>query len=500
LHSAQNGAMNGTQSPSSIDLLAAVNVRLDLLGLPKVQAVEAGQAAADALIAPLLKRQRELSRRLADRLAPSTSASRPSSTTTSTASSQPLACRGERSCWTCPAWPAPCPCPVDADDYSSRTDHELPPRQWRAAQPGATTGAPRPASSTSPRAACRSRRQESRAARGLRRSCSTGPSPRPPRPTGTADHLRTRTSPAACFVSLHLRPLVIVGVPGPHPRDAGWRRGSSCPARMVANLDFVEGIFGNAGDPYLPENDAALDPTDVDGAHRLRHPRPAPDHRHQEVARPPAPRRRHGAPGARRHVLERPGRGLQRGQGLQGLRPRRARRHGDDHRRQLLRLLQEGGQDANLHVRQSLWWPRRSTPAVPWSSRAGTRARSSVNTYAADAPPSPTSSPRPVSASRLQPGGSRVHGGSRTSSSCRPARASPCTTARSRHLGTRRNAHPVPWGHVTYLRPQRLPGRTDRRCAGTRCSGPSSARPRRPRCATNRRPSPAAASPRSPSR
>ncbi len=31
------------------------------------------------------------------------------------------------------------------------------------------------------------------------------------------------------------------------------------PASLVSNLDFVEGIFGNAGDPYLPENDAALD-------------------------------------------------------------------------------------------------------------------------------------------------------------------------------------------------------------------------------------------------
>ena len=29
---------------------------------------------------------------------------------------------------------------------------------------------------------------------------------------------------------------------------------------LVANLDFVEGIFGNGGDPYLPENDASLAP------------------------------------------------------------------------------------------------------------------------------------------------------------------------------------------------------------------------------------------------
>ena len=31
------------------------------------------------------------------------------------------------------------------------------------------------------------------------------------------------------------------------------------PGSLVSNLDFVEGIFGNGGDPYLPENDAALD-------------------------------------------------------------------------------------------------------------------------------------------------------------------------------------------------------------------------------------------------
>ena len=31
------------------------------------------------------------------------------------------------------------------------------------------------------------------------------------------------------------------------------------PGTLVSNLDFVESIFGNGGDPYLPENDAALD-------------------------------------------------------------------------------------------------------------------------------------------------------------------------------------------------------------------------------------------------
>ncbi len=32
------------------------------------------------------------------------------------------------------------------------------------------------------------------------------------------------------------------------------------PGGLVANLDFVESIFGNGGDPYLPENDASLAP------------------------------------------------------------------------------------------------------------------------------------------------------------------------------------------------------------------------------------------------
>src|SRR5271167_4471277 len=32
------------------------------------------------------------------------------------------------------------------------------------------------------------------------------------------------------------------------------------PGSLVSNLDFVESIFGNAGNPFLPENDAGLDP------------------------------------------------------------------------------------------------------------------------------------------------------------------------------------------------------------------------------------------------
>ncbi len=60
-----------------------------------------------------------------------------------------------------------------------------------------------------------------------------------------------------CWVSLLLRPLVCPAA-GQDPEKTMEIR-FFAPASLVSNLDFVESIFGNAGDPYLPENDAALD-------------------------------------------------------------------------------------------------------------------------------------------------------------------------------------------------------------------------------------------------
>jgi len=60
------------------------------------------------------------------------------------------------------------------------------------------------------------------------------------------------------WVSLLLRPLVCPGVSGILPEKSTEVRFIS-PASLMANLDFVESIFGNAGDPFLPENDSALD-------------------------------------------------------------------------------------------------------------------------------------------------------------------------------------------------------------------------------------------------
>lgn len=66
--------------------------------------------------------------------------------------------------------------------------------------------------------------------------------------------------PARSFVSLYLRPIVCPEVPGVSPHKSLEIR-FFAPGALVSNLDFVESIFGNAGDPLLPRNDAALDIT-----------------------------------------------------------------------------------------------------------------------------------------------------------------------------------------------------------------------------------------------
>ena len=63
---------------------------------------------------------------------------------------------------------------------------------------------------------------------------------------------------AAVWVSLLVRPTVSPEVAGVAPAKSMELR-FFAPGGLVANLDFIESIFGNAGDPALPENDAALD-------------------------------------------------------------------------------------------------------------------------------------------------------------------------------------------------------------------------------------------------
>lgn len=68
----------------------------------------------------------------------------------------------------------------------------------------------------------------------------------------------TSPTPAKVFVSLLLRPVIAPEVPGVSPEKSMEVR-FFAPGNLVSNLDFVESIFGNAGDPYLPDNDARLD-------------------------------------------------------------------------------------------------------------------------------------------------------------------------------------------------------------------------------------------------
>ena len=65
-------------------------------------------------------------------------------------------------------------------------------------------------------------------------------------------------NPASAFVSLLIRPVLCPEVDGFCDEQSMEIR-FFAPGALVSNLDFVESIFGNAGDPFLPVNDAALD-------------------------------------------------------------------------------------------------------------------------------------------------------------------------------------------------------------------------------------------------
>jgi len=69
---------------------------------------------------------------------------------------------------------------------------------------------------------------------------------------------QSEVKPVQAFFSLLLRPIVCPEVPGVDVQKTMEVRFFS-PGCLVSNLDFVESIFGNAGDPHLPENDAGLD-------------------------------------------------------------------------------------------------------------------------------------------------------------------------------------------------------------------------------------------------
>jgi hypothetical protein len=80
----------------------------------------------------------------------------------------------------------------------------------------------------------------------------------PPRELMVLPLTANQPRPAECFVSLLLRPVVCPEVPG-FTSEKSMEIRFFTPGSLVSNLDFVESIFGNAGDPYLPDYDAGLD-------------------------------------------------------------------------------------------------------------------------------------------------------------------------------------------------------------------------------------------------
>ena len=80
---------------------------------------------------------------------------------------------------------------------------------------------------------------------------------RPPDDLMTLPFTADQQEQVRLFVTLLLRPLVCPETEADSAKTMETR--FLAPASLVSNLDFVEGIFGNGGDPYLPENDAALD-------------------------------------------------------------------------------------------------------------------------------------------------------------------------------------------------------------------------------------------------
>lgn len=240
------------------DINAAINLRLALLEQPRAE----GADGEIGLVEPLLARQRELSRRLAVRLCPADqriqeflddyladAVVQPRLPTATLTCDQPGLARGMS-------------LPADGDEFHSPllSSYRLAngvlhnPANDRRTTAGvfhiAEGGLPIPDDKIIVR--------KDVYAQLLELAFQA------PHADMVLPYTANQAEPAACFVSLYMRPLVVPEVPGRGPAKTMETR-FIVPGGLVCNLDFVEGIFGNAGDPLLPENDAALDPTHWSG-------------------------------------------------------------------------------------------------------------------------------------------------------------------------------------------------------------------------------------------
>ena len=245
----------GRRSADAATINSAIALRLELLGMPAPTGV--GDPRTDRLMSPILARQREMTRRLSGRLCAADrriqafldsyldgAAARPRLPAATFVLDQPGLARALS-------------LPLDATSFTSPYVESYRvlqgvlhnPRNDRRTTAGvfhiAEGGLPIPDDKKAvPRDVF---------ARVLAAALDA------PADLLTLPWTSTRPDPARCFVSLLLRPVVVPEVPGVTGERSMEIR-FIAPGGLVSNLDFVEGIFGNGGDPYLPENDASLAP------------------------------------------------------------------------------------------------------------------------------------------------------------------------------------------------------------------------------------------------
>ena len=234
---------------------SAIALRLELLGLPVPAPVK--QSEADRLMSPILARQRELSRRLAHR--PCAADQRIQTFLDSYLEGAAVTPRLPRSTFVLdqPGLARTLSLPEDATSFTSDYVESYRvlggvlhnPRNDRRTTAGvfhvAEGGLPIPDDKIAvPRDVF---------ARLLAHAVEA------PEDLLTLPWASRQEDPARCFVSLLLRPVVVPEVPG-FSAERSMEIRFIAPGGLVSNLDFVEGIFGNGGDPYLPENDSSLAP------------------------------------------------------------------------------------------------------------------------------------------------------------------------------------------------------------------------------------------------
>lgn len=233
---------------------AAINLRLALLGQPLV---DPEGFDADTTVAPLLARQRELSRRLDDQLSPVDQRIQDFLDSFLDGAAAQVRLPRQTFVLDQPGLARALSLPADGDEFSSDllTSYRLTngvlhnPANDRRTTAGvfhiSEGGLPIPQDKIAVDRDVASR---------LFAAAFT-----PPAEALTLPWTAHAEQPARSFVSLLLRPTVVPAVPGVTAERSLEVR-FIVPGGMCANLDFVEGIFGNGGDPYLPENDASLDP------------------------------------------------------------------------------------------------------------------------------------------------------------------------------------------------------------------------------------------------